>query len=336
MLLRSTGQIVYLSLQRRVVRKMDPRSFQRDTRSAPRKPALNAMQIPAGLMEWLIERKGDAARAWLESLPRLIDEMCVRWNLTVAGPPIGGGTFAVVIPVVREGRRAALKYAWPGSPIREEVAGLRAWNGHGTVRLLDVDLDRNVLLLEWLDPDRPLSSLPALKAASIAGRLIRTLAIDAPPHVRRMPDRAERTIAAMPARWKRLGRPFSEALLRRAIETGRRHGPRSAPLLVNWDLHHGNILAGEREPWLAIDPMIVAGDPELSIWPMLLRRVDEMPDASALGAFFERVVEAGRLDPELARAWTLFRAVDYWIWGLDNGLTEDPVRCARIIDWLGL
>jgi streptomycin 6-kinase len=82
--------------------------------------------------------------------------------------------------------------------------------------------------------------------------------------------------------------------------------------------------------------VIVAGDPELSIWPMLLRRVDEMPDPPALRAFFDRVVEAGALDPDLARAWTLFRAVDYWLWGLDNGLTEDPVRCAKIIDWLGL
>lgn len=61
-----------------------------------------------------------------------------------------------------------------------------------------------------------------------------------------------------------------------------------------------------------------------------------MPDPSALRAFFDRVVEAGVLDGELARGWTLFRAIDYWLWGLDNGLTEDPVRCARIIDWLGL
>ena len=36
------------------------------------------------------------------------------------------------------------------------------------------------------------------------------------------------------------------------------------------------------------------------------------------------------LEPECARAWALFRTVDYWLWGLDNGLTQDPVRCARL------
>lgn len=226
------------------------------------------MEIPAGMVGWLIEREGEPARAWAASLPRLIDELCARWNLTIAGRAIGGGTYAVVIPVVRAGgKRAALKCAWHGAPVREEVAGLRAWDGHGVVRLLDADPDRNVLLLEWLDPDRPLSTLPAIAAAPIAGRLIRSLAIDAPPHVERMADRVETLAAKMPARWMALGRPFPEAPLRRAVETGRRLGPQSASMLVHWDLHHGNILAGRREPWLAIDPVIVAGSTRCRILP---------------------------------------------------------------------
>jgi hypothetical protein len=45
--------------------------------------------------------------------------------------------------------------------------------------------------------------------------------------------------------------------------------------------------------------------------------------------------EAG-LDTELARCWTLLRAVDYQLWGLNLGLTEDPARCATVIDWLSL
>ncbi len=282
-----------------------------------------------------MQQHGEVPRAWIDSLPGLIDEMCVRWHLTVAGPP-RHGTFAVVTPVMREGVQAALKCARLGAPIDQEVAALRAWNGRGVVALLESEPDRGVLLLEWLDADQPLSSLPAMEAAAIAGRLIRRLAVPVPPGIQRMSERVDKMIGEMPARWERLGRPFPEALLRRRVETGQRHGGNSAPLLVNWDLHHDNILAGRREPWLAIDPMIVAGDPEVAIWPMLLRPVDEMPDPATLRAFVTRIVEAGALDAGMARAWTLFRAVDYWFWGLDNGLTEDPVRCARIIDWLGL
>ncbi len=282
-----------------------------------------------------MQQHGEAARSWIDSLPGLIDEMCARWHLTIVGPP-RRGTFAVVTPVLCDGARAALKCAWPGSPIDEEVAALRAWNGRGVVGLLESEPDRGVLLLEWLDADQPLSSLPAMEAAAIAGRLIRRLAVPAPPEIQRMSERVNAMIGKMPARWERLGRPLPEAMLQRTVETGQRHGANSAPLLVNWDLHHDNILAGRREPWLAIDPMIVARDPEVAIWPMLLRRVDEMPDPATLRAFVARIVRAGALNADLARAWTLLRAVDYWFWGLDNGLTEDPVRCARIIDWLGL
>jgi streptomycin 6-kinase len=36
------------------------------------------------------------------------------------------------------------------------------------------------------------------------------------------------------------------------------------------------------------------------------------------------------LDRAKAIAWGFVRSIDYWLWGLDNGLTSDPVRCQRI------
>ena len=42
----------------------------------------------------------------------------------------------------------------------------------------------------------------------------------------------------------------------------------------------------------------------------------------------------GDLNPELARNWSIVRCVDYWLWGLEHGLTEDPKRCRRIIEIL--
>lgn len=44
--------------------------------------------------------------------------------------------------------------------------------------------------------------------------------------------------------------------------------------------------------------------------------------------------EAAELDPALARSWTLVRCVDYWLWGLSVGLTNDPACCDTIINWL--
>ena len=32
--------------------------------------------------------------------------------------------------------------------------------------------------------------------------------------------------------------------------------------------------------------------------------------------------------------WGFVRSIDYWLWGLDNGLTTDPLRCQRIANAL--
>jgi streptomycin 6-kinase len=114
--------------------------------------------------------------------------------------------------------------------------------------------------------------------------------------------------------------------------------------LVHTDLHYDNILAGTRQPWLAIDPKAIAGDPELSVpelsvpelsVPELMwTRLDEAETASDIRALLAAITHAAALDPAMARAWTIVRAVDYWLWGLDHGFTEDPVRCHRLLDAL--
>ena len=293
------------------------------------------IDIPDDFAGRLIAREGDAGRAWLASLPALAGAVCAGWSLAIDGVP-RVETSAVVIPVRRPEGRAALKLAFPTGSDVAEVRALRAWNGRGVVKLLDVDPGRSALLLEWLDADRPLSMVPLMEAASVSGYLIRRLAIAAPPDVPLLSDRAAEIAATMPKRWAAAGRPFPHSLLSSTIDLANEIGPRPAPMLANWDLHHGNVLAGEREPWLVIDPMIVAGAPEVSVFPMVVRRVDEMTGPAALRDFVERVVDAGGLEPELTAAWLQVRIVDYWLWGLGIGLTEDPARCARLVAWLAL
>jgi streptomycin 6-kinase len=56
-----------------------------------------------------------------------------------------------------------------------------------------------------------------------------------------------------------------------------------------------------------------------------------MPDDRAIRHWFDVLVTESGLDPVRALAWVRFRTVDYWLWGLSYGLTEDPVRCARLV-----
>jgi streptomycin 6-kinase len=104
--------------------------------------------------------------------------------------------------------------------------------------------------------------------------------------------------------------------------------------LIHADLHYDNILAGTREPWLAIDPRPVAGEPEASVPPLMWTRDDYLESGEAIRGMLARLTAAGNLDRERARQWVIVRCVDYLLWGLEHGLTQDPSRCRSILEAL--
>ncbi|HEY1734631.1 MAG TPA: hypothetical protein VGG23_09300, partial [Acidimicrobiales bacterium] len=73
---------------------------------------------------------------------------------------------------------------------------------------------------------------------------------------------------------------------------------------------------------------------EHAVAELLWTRLDEVADAHALRRLLDVVVASGDLDAERARRWSIVRCCDYWLWGLDHGLTEDPKRCRRIVEVL--
>ncbi len=225
-----------------------------------------------------------------------------------------------------------LKLSWPHERTVVEVRALRAWDGKGAVRLLDARPEVGALLLERLDATRSLESVDLLDAAEVAGGLLRRLAIQAPGGIPKLEDLAKDIADSLPARQESLGSPVPAAWLDLAQGLARDLGAGAGKQLVHADLHYGNVLTGEREPWLAIDPKPIAGDPEHSVPELLWRRLDEADDAGGLQRLFDVLVASGELDPETARGWAIVRSVDYWLWGLENGLTEDPKRCRRILE----
>ena len=227
-----------------------------------------------------------------------------------------------------------LKLTWPAERAVDEARALAAWRGQGAVLLLAADPQAGALLLERLDATRTLERLELRAAAQVAGRLLRRLAIPAPEGVRPLRAVADAIAASLPGRQARLGRPVPEGWL--AIASGLAHelGASAGDWLVHADLHYGNVLAGNREPWLAIDPKPVAGDPEHAVPELLWTRVDELEDAAAIRRLLAVLADSGELDGERARGWAIVRCVDYWLWGLENGLTEDPERCQRILSAL--
>jgi streptomycin 6-kinase len=253
--------------------------------------------------------------------------------LDVAARPRAGDR-ALVLFGRRGEEPCALKVSWPDHSTAHEAAALRAWGGHGAVRLLEAAPDEAALLLERLTPDRSLEDLGLLRAAEVAGALIRQLAIPAPPGLPPLADQAERTAHDLSPRQARLGDPLPRTWVERAAGLARDLAATAGTALVHTDLHYGNVLAGPQRAWLAIDPRPVVGQPERSVPELLWWRLDPAARPASVRTLLDVLVDAGALDRDRARDWAIVRAVDYWLWGLEAGLTEDPVRCARILEAL--
>ena len=268
---------------------------------------------------------------WLASLPSRVERQCRRWRLELDGDLLHGSN-ALVVPVRRGDTALALRLTPPEDDVDAEVAALRFWDGRGTVLLLEADVAAGAVLLERLDPSRSLQRLPLDEAVPVLGRLMRRLAVPAPSSIRSTAQVAQERLAGFADDWQRLGRPFPPSTLDTALHAAGVLGSTGSSLAVNGDLHFEQVLGGSREQWLCVDPVLLRGDIEYDLARILWSRLDELPDPSSVQAAFQAVVTAAALQPDRARTWVVFRAVDYWLWGLDHGLTEDPVRCARLVD----
>jgi streptomycin 6-kinase len=270
--------------------------------------------------------------AWLAALPSLLHGLAHRWNLTADGNLFWHGYSAVVFPVRLGGRPLALKLAWPSDGVKGEANALTAWQGRGIVELIAADLPRGALLLERLDASQSLADVPIAEAAAIAGAMARRLAIEVPGSFPSLRDAARQLAVTLRTRQRELRDPVPAEWIAVAVRLAADLAEDPARLLIHTDLHYDNILASQRpgQPWVAIDPAAVVGSPERSVAELLWTRADELPGPQDITGLLDILIDSGHLDRAKATAWAFVRSVDYWLWGLENGLTIDPVRCQRI------
>lgn len=290
--------------------------------------------VPREFADAVVRRSGDVGRRWLEAVPALAERLCGRWQIELTGDLALYGDNNLLLPAHHGADGCMLKLCGPGHDTAAEVTALLAWDGRGAVRLQEASPGEGALLLEQLDGSRSLSSLDLLDAAEVAGDLIRQLTIPAPPGLRQLGDMATEIAETVGPRQNALGNPVPARWAGLAAGLAAELAADAGADLVHADLHYGNVLAGTRQRWLAIDPKAVAGDPELSVPELMWTRLDEAENADDIRALLATLTHAAALDPAKAKAWTIVRAVDYWLWGLDHGFTEDPVRCHRLLDTL--
>jgi streptomycin 6-kinase len=270
--------------------------------------------------------------AWLVRLPDLIRELEQRWRLTIdssSAAPFEGGSCSWVAPVrIASGATAVLKIGMPHMEGEHEIQGLRFWNGDPTVRLLAAEDDLGAMLLERCEPGTSLRPLPEPEQDVVIARLLRRLwrvRVPVSPH-------PFRPLSAMTAFWSdetlRQSRHWPDpGLVREGLRLFEEL-PRTAPshVLLATDLHAGNVLCAEREPWLVIDPKPFVGDPAYDATQHLLNcraRLHADPVDT-----IRRVAELLDVDRERVRLWLFARAAaeprDDW--------TDDwPLALARAL-----
>lgn len=278
---------------------------------------------------------GAEARAWITTLPALGGEFLDRWGLRPDGPP-AYGMASLVLPVRRpDGTPAVLKLQQPREETAGATPGLQAWNGNGIVRLLDHDEDSATQLLERLDAARPLSSIPddgtALRI--LAELMARLTSVPAPTGLRRLSDVAAAMLDQAPQAVPALRDPAERRLVRTCASAVAELIGESGDRLLHWDLHYDNVLAGEREPWLAIDPEPLAGDPGFELLPALDNRWDEVEATGdvtrAVLRRFDLLIDVLDLDRNRAIGWTLGRVLQNALWDVEDGKTAlEPAQVA--------
>ncbi|WP_182523753.1 aminoglycoside phosphotransferase family protein [Nocardioides dongkuii] len=275
------------------------------------------LTLPDGVLAFAA--RGPAWATWVERLPRLVDDVVEEWELVADGPATHGWT-ALVLPVTdRDGTPAVLKLVCPGEEEEQEALALQRWGGDGAVRLLRADPGRRLLLLERLHR-RDLTEEWDLAACEVVAGLYGRLHVPAPGRLRRQTAYVERWTDQL-ARLPR-DAPVPHRLVEQAISLGRDlvADPASHGTLVHGDLHYENVLAADREPWLAIDPKPVDGDPHSELAPMLWSRWDELAGDVRGGVRrrFHTLVDAAGLDEDRARDWAVVRAAHSAMWELQD------------------
>jgi streptomycin 6-kinase len=295
--------------------------------------------VPEKLARTTIALRGAAGTEWLNRLPAVISRCEERWALKV-GPPFPEPSYNWAAPALRaDGTAAVLKLSFPNAEIRAEAEALRIFDGRGAVQLLEVDLDRGAMLLERCEPGTPLTTVQDdIEATSIAADVLGQLWRPMPPdHPFPLVSDWVRGLERLRHHFGGGAGPMPSALVERAEALFAELIPSQAePALLHGDLHHFNVLAARRQPWLVIDPKGVVGEPAYDTGALLhnpAELLDTPHPVKVLERRIDQLAEQLSLDRSRVRGWGISQAVlaAYWGWEDSGRVWEEALVFAELL-----
>lgn len=265
---------------------------------------------------------GNEGSPWLREFPRILEKYTRRWSLTLL-PHFEPLSYNFVAPAIRsDGTKAVLKLGVPNPELISEITALRIYAGQGAAHLFEADAEGGALLLEYLEPGTPLAELgDDLQATEIAARVMIQL-WEASPNLEDLKNNASlQSVEKWALGLNRLRErytggtgPFPHKLIEQAetlfddlLASTDQH------VVLHGDLHHWNILKAQRQPWLALDPKGVIGDPDFEVAAWMHNPIDELHTWPNLGRILSRRLdqfsEILELDRQRLLAWSLAQCV---------------------------
>ncbi|WP_405675444.1 aminoglycoside phosphotransferase family protein [Streptomyces sp. NBC_01511] len=301
---------------------------------------LKADEVPHHLTASYATGFGEEGRAWIAGLPALAANMLERWELERDGTA-GAGEASLVLPVLRpDGTPAVLRLQMPRQETTAALIGLRTWNGNGMVQLLDHDPVSSSMLLERLDGARTLASISDDDVAmrTLAELHARLVAVPAARGLRGLGDIASEMLEQVPQAITKLADRADRRLLRNWASAVAELVGEPGDRMLHWDLHYDNVLAAQREPWIAIDPEPLVGDPGFDLWPALDSRWDDVvakgDTPRIVRRRFDLHTDVLGLDRARATGWTLGRLLQNSLWDIEDGETRLAPSSVTIADSL--
>lgn len=272
---------------------------------------------------------------WLAQLPQMIQAAANKWELTVQRP-VDNLSYNYVAHVSRkDGTPAILKMGFPNREIFTEMDTLQIYNGNGMVKLLELDRDNATFLIDRVSPGMELSDLgDDDEATRVVCRIIQELRRSAPEN-HNFPTLAywAKAFGRYKAAFDQNGPlPMAHVNLAEAY-FNELNASTDDEVLLHGDLHHFNVLQGENNQWVAIDPKGVIGDyafetarflhnpyPHFLIQDDLKSHIDRRVSivCDMLGFDRQKVLIWGFCDTMLSLAWSVEDGdVDHLDWMLN-------------------
>jgi streptomycin 6-kinase len=265
---------------------------------------------------------GDKGRVWLADLPRVVEALATKWQLTGL-QPLGNLTYHYVLAGFQADLPVIVKIGFDKEVLGREAVALQALSGYGCVTLLATNSEYGALLLKRIEPGHSLVSLvPTRDRETVAIACEVMQALHQAPITATFPAVGE-WLATIDQAWD-----IPSDALQRARALKNDLLATSAPsVLLHGDLHHDNILASHQYSWVAIDPKGVLGEPAYEVGallrnpPTVIQGIDSRPLIDQrLACFSQRLM----IEPQRLRDWAYVQTVMAACWAVEDQLDPLP------------